>query len=178
MINIKHPTAVLCTAFCCITHAQVIATPDRFGDAARLVLPVAAAAVGVRVGDSEGLKELGYSILLAQGGTTALKQLVRSPRPDGTGLGFPSGHASLAFASAGFVHRRYGLLQALPLYGLAGLTAYSRVRTHHHFTKDVVGGAVVGTASSLLLTRPVGERAIAAVGYNSGGVKFIYSRSW
>ena len=73
---------------------------------------------------------------------------------------FPSGHATVAFAAAGF--STYLLLQGypnsawfLPLvvtdYGLAFLTASYRVYSGMHFATDVLAGAVIGTLCGFLL---------------------------
>ncbi len=73
---------------------------------------------------------------------------------------FPSGHATVAFAAAGF--STYLLLQGypnsawfLPLvvtdYGLAFLTASYRVYSGMHFVTDVLAGAVIGTLCGFLL---------------------------
>ena len=159
-------------------EAQVHATRDRLGDALQIVLPLAAAGLSFKNDDMEGLKEFGYSAALSQGTTEVLKHTVRSRRPDGTGLGFPSGHTSMAFVSAAFVQQRYGWGPALPMYGLAALTGYSRVHTHHHFVKDVVGGAAVGVASATWLTHPLGERTHAAVAYGGDGLALHVSHRW
>jgi membrane-associated phospholipid phosphatase len=158
--------------------AQVVARPDRLGDALQYVVPAAAAGLSLYQHDTDGLKELAYSLALSQGTTEALKRIVDSPRPTGSGRGFPSGHTSAVFASAAYVHERYGIQEALPFYALATLTAYSRVHTHHHFTKDVVGGAVVGVGSSFLLTHPLGPRSSASVGYGSDGVWARVASTW
>ena len=159
-------------------HAQVHARPDHIGDTLQYLVPAGAAGLALYEHDTEGLKELAYSLALSQGTTEVLKRAVDSPRPDGTGRGFPSGHTSAVFASAAFVHERYGVQMALPYYALATLTAYSRVHTHHHFTKDVVGGAAVGVGSSFLLTHPFGPRTSASVGYGSDGVWARFASSW
>jgi membrane-associated phospholipid phosphatase len=159
-------------------RGQVLATKDRAGDALRVLVPAAAAALTFYEEDREGLKELAYSFALSQGATEVLKRTVRSKRPDGSGMGFPSGHASGVFSAAAFVHERYGVAKAIPFYGLATLTAYSRVHRHHHFTRDVVGGAVVGIASSFLLTHPREGRASAGVGYGPEGVTLHFATSW
>jgi membrane-associated phospholipid phosphatase len=68
-------------------------------------------------------------------------RLARMPRHPS----FPSGHTASAFAFAsgvGHVLPR----EALPLYVLASLVAYSRVHTGVHFPADVVAGSVIGSA--------------------------------
>jgi membrane-associated phospholipid phosphatase len=160
------------------SFAQVQARPDRVGDTLQVVLPLAAAAYAWHQDDPEGLKSLGYSLALSQGTTEALKHLVHSRRPDGTGLGFPSGHASIAFASAGFIHARYGWQQALPFYGLSTWTAYSRVHTHHHFARDVIGGALIGTGASFLLTKRLNPSATASLHVQDHGVHLHFVTTW
>jgi membrane-associated phospholipid phosphatase len=68
-------------------------------------------------------------------------RLARMPRHPS----FPSGHTASAFAFAagvGHVLPR----EALPLYALATVVAYSRVHTGVHFPADVVAGSVIGSA--------------------------------
>jgi membrane-associated phospholipid phosphatase len=68
-------------------------------------------------------------------------RLARMPRHPS----FPSGHTASAFAFAtgvGSVLPR----EALPLYALASVVAYSRVHTGVHFPADVVAGSVIGSA--------------------------------
>jgi membrane-associated phospholipid phosphatase len=159
-------------------QAQVVAKPDHFGDAMQFILPATAAAISIGKEDTDGLKQFAYSALLSQGSTAILKNAVDSRRPNGTGQGFPSGHTSIAFASASFVHFRYGVGTALPLYVLAGLTAYSRVATHHHFTKDVIGGALIGTGSAYLLTHPLDKHTSVTLVPEFGGAQFSLNRTW
>ncbi len=75
---------------------------------------------------------------------------------------FFSGHASFAFAAATFsstlVTDIHGSSTASNLMwggtlGLAGLTAYARVRAGMHFPTDVLVGGVVGAAVGILLPR-------------------------
>lgn len=144
----------------------------------RILLPVAAAAMSVYRDDYAGLKELGYSVAVSQGATAVLKKTVHSERPDGTGEGFPSGHTSMAFASASYVHLRYGAQPAIPFYALAGLTAYSRVANRHHFAKDVVAGALLGSASAYLFTHRLGPQSVAAVVPAPHGVALHFASTW
>jgi membrane-associated phospholipid phosphatase len=68
-------------------------------------------------------------------------RLARMPRHPS----FPSGHTASAFAFAAGVSRVLPR-EALPLYALATLVAYSRVHTGVHFPADVVAGSVIGSA--------------------------------
>jgi membrane-associated phospholipid phosphatase len=60
--------------------------------------------------------------------------------------GFPSGHASQAFAMASAIsmHADNPWLGGVA-YGLAGLVGLARLETRDHYTSDVVAGALVGT---------------------------------
>lgn len=158
--------------------AQVVVRPDHFGDAMQYLLPAAAAAITLHHDDMDGLRQLGLSAALSQGTTEVLKAVANSPRPDGSGRGFPSGHVSIAFASASYVHQRYGVGSAVPMYALAGLTAASRVSTHHHFTKDVVAGALIGSGSAWMLTHRLGEDSTAMLLPVGHGAWLYYASTW
>jgi undecaprenyl-diphosphatase len=91
-----------------------------------------------------------------------LKRLFERPRPPVVdhavhplvavphSYSMPSGHATTAFATAvaiGLVHRRL----LAPLLVLASLIAFSRVWLGVHYLTDVVAGAAIGSAVSLIL---------------------------
>jgi membrane-associated phospholipid phosphatase len=161
-------TALAIVPFLCLAagaHAQVVAGKDRFSDLMRIGLPVAAAAVTLAKDDGEGFQQLAYSMALSAGSTELLKHGISSKRPDGTPHGFPSGHVSIAFTAATYMHQRYSLQWALPMYALATATAYQRVHTHNHYAKDVIGGAAVGVVSALMFTGRFSQRSAASVGY-------------
>jgi undecaprenyl-diphosphatase len=103
-----------------------------------------------------------------------VKQVGQRSRPDREGVGvpearhvtmptslsFPSGHSASAFAFAtGVAH---GLpVAGVPLHGLAGVVAYSRVHTGVHFPGDVVVGSMIGTVVAQLTLRAT-DRYLAA----------------
>jgi membrane-associated phospholipid phosphatase len=97
------------------------------------------------------------TVLVALVANTAVKQLVRRPRPDlGPDLpplaptissrSYPSAHATTSFAAAGAIS-----LPALPLYAAAGAMALTRPYLGVHYPSDVVAGAVLGRAIERLL---------------------------
>ena len=71
--------------------------------------------------------------------------------PMPTSLSFPSGHSASAFAFATGVGDRLPAV-AVPLHGLAGVVAYSRVHTGVHYPGDVVVGSLLGTGLAQLTT--------------------------
>ena len=159
-------------------QAQVVAQKDRFSDVMRIGLPVAAAAITLAKDDGEGFQQLAYSMALSAGSTEILKRAVNSKRPDGSPYGFPSGHVSLAFTAAAYVHQRYSLQMALPMYALATATAYQRVHTHNHYAKDAVGGAAVGVVSALMFTGRFSPHSTASLGYADKTLMVSYSTQW
>ena len=67
------------------------------------------------------------------------------------GSSFPSGHTSQAFAMATTLSlqcRKWYIV--VPLYAWAGCVGYSRMYLGKHYPSDVLAGAMVGAASSLL----------------------------
>jgi membrane-associated phospholipid phosphatase len=82
---------------------------------------------------------------------TAIKQVVRRPRPDlgpelpplaatVSSLSYPSAHAATSFAGAG------ALGGSLPLYAAAGAMALTRPYLGVHYPSDVLAGAALGWA--------------------------------
>jgi decaprenylphosphoryl-5-phosphoribose phosphatase len=82
---------------------------------------------------------------------TAVKQVVRRPRPDLgpelpplsstiSSLAYPSAHAATSFAAAG------ALGPSWPLYAAAGAMALTRPYLGVHYPSDVLAGAALGWA--------------------------------
>ncbi len=137
---------------------------------AAAILPGALYAAGLAI-DSKELRDVGRisyeSILLSGVITTSIKMIVGRARPYnnlGTRhfkmfnvkvdkfMSFPSGHTTVAFALATVFADRAGSVWAYPVfYTLALSTAYARIYKDKHWLSDVVGGAAIGTLSSLAL---------------------------
>jgi len=85
--------------------------------------------------------------------TLLLKYSINKKRPNGDNYAFPSGHSSITFQSASFLHFRYGIKYAFLPYLGAFYTAYSRVEAKQHDTTDVIAGALLGCLSSYIFTK-------------------------
>jgi membrane-associated phospholipid phosphatase len=94
-------------------------------------------------------------VLTALIANTAIKQVVRRPRPELgpelpplaptiSSLSYPSAHAATSFAAAG------ALGASAPLYAAAGLMALTRPYLGVHYPSDVVAGALLGWAVEAL----------------------------
>ncbi|MEO7767590.1 MAG: phosphatase PAP2 family protein [Ferruginibacter sp.] len=117
--------------------------------------------------NDQELKHRSYEVLIAIGiniiATDGLKAIFNRTRPSdeypgqvfvlttSKGHSFPSGHTSLAFATATsftLTYKKWCI--AVPAYLWAGCVGYSRMYLGKHYPSDVLGGAVVGAGSSLL----------------------------
>lgn len=90
----------------------------------------------------------GLSTVLATAMVLPLKKITHVQRPDHSGFNsFPSGHTTMAFASAEFMRQEYRDLS--PWYGVAGYAAAAatgalRLYNNKHWVSDVVAGAGFG----------------------------------
>ena len=76
--------------------------------------------------------------------STGLKVTLNRTRPDGGPYSFPSGHATVAFAAAGVIANRYGLLPGIIAEAAAGYVGLSRLQENKHYISDVVAGCLLG----------------------------------
>ncbi|MCV2371305.1 phosphatase PAP2 family protein [Roseateles oligotrophus] len=118
-------------------------------------MPAATLAYALWQEDYPGAWQFAGSFTLTLAATEVLKRSTRVTRPDQSNdQSFPSGHAARAFASATYLHRRYGFEQAWPSYLLAGYVGYTRVEANRHRWTDVLGAAAVAGVSSWWLVDP------------------------
>ena len=128
---------------------------EKNGDVLRTLIPVVAFSATFYKDDPEGRIQFYKSFFTNLGVTYGLKQIISKTRPNGEDNdSFPSGHSSVAFQGASFIHRRYGWKVAIPAYLGASYVAWSRVESDNHYTIDVVAGAAIGIASSFIFTKP------------------------
>jgi undecaprenyl-diphosphatase len=110
---------------------------------------------------------VGLAVLAADGLAGLVKAAVGENRPTEPGPlvtiphshSFPSGHTATAFAGAMMLS--YLVPRAAPaFFVLAAAIAYSRLYVGVHFPLDVVGGAVIGVATALLLLAVARRRSV------------------
>ena len=111
------------------------------------------------------------TILLAASAKNVLKALISRPRPYASGpggtpegdpealLGFPSGHSTIAWASAGeslylamkYPERRAFIALAIGEAILATSVSILRVASGEHNSGDVIAGAVIGASVGIII---------------------------
>jgi membrane-associated phospholipid phosphatase len=86
----------------------------------------------------------------------SLKSWTNVERPDGGEHSFPSGHTSMAFNMAHFMHKEYGELSpwySIGAYSCATAVGVMRVAKGAHWFSDVLVGAGIGMLSMELVYR-------------------------
>lgn len=142
-----------------------------FKSISRSALPISIAApivmysVGMIKKDSTIKKQaifIGETFLVNAFVTTALKQVVKRQRPFDTysdidqaisasSYSFPSGHTSIAFATATSLSMAYPKWYVItPSFIWAGAVGYSRMHLGVHYPSDVFAGAILGSGSAYL----------------------------
>ncbi len=160
-----------------VAHSQSCNDLRDLGDSLTVGLPVAAMALTALKRDGEGGIQLGRSMVLTGAGAGAFKAIGDKTRPDaGTGRqSFVSGHSAGGFIGASYLYTRYGKGWGIPAYGLAILTAYSRVCAQKHFADDVLGGALVAMMANWYSTSPVEGSGRLYPSFSSNGIELSFS---
>ncbi len=143
----------------------------------QIAIPTTAYGATYYMNDRDGAVEFTKSFSSTIALTYALKYSVDRERPNGHDHSFPSGHASVAFAGATFLHKRYGFLYSLPAYLGATYVGYSRVESENHYLSDVITGALIGSLSSYYFTSKYKNYEIKPV-TRKDGFGIILSKSW
>lgn len=121
--------------------------------------------------------DLIQSQIVAQSLTAAIKMSVGRTRPDGTQYSFPSGHASVSFATATVLQRNLGWKVGLPAYGFATYVAASRIQDKRHFLSDVTFGAAIGIVAGRSVTVGKGDAKFVvapSAAPGGGGISFTW----
>ena len=110
-----------------------------------------------RLRDEKKVSHFGMDLLRAQivcGAMTAgLKYATQRERPDqSNNHSFPSGHASVTFATATVIERHLGWKSSALGYTVASYVAASRLHDNRHWLSDVVFGSAVGIVSGRAVT--------------------------
>lgn len=84
--------------------------------------------------------------------TTSMKVGINRKRPDGAPYGFPSGHTSHAFTTAGVIRSHYGPWLGFLSGGIAAYIGVSRLQENKHYVSDVIGGAILGSYVAYKIT--------------------------
>lgn len=94
---------------------------------------------------------LGFDLLraqiLTQAFTYGIKYAVHRDRPTGECCAFPSGHASVTFATASVIERHFGYRASWPMFLIAGYVSASRLTDNRHYLSDVLFGSALGIAT-------------------------------
>ena len=115
--------------------------------------------------------------VVAEATTMAFKFAAGRTRPDGTPRSFPSGHASVTFASATVLQRHFGWKVGIPAYAVASYVAASRIQMKRHYLSDVAFGAALGIVAGRTVTVGRGDARFALgpmAAPGGGGVAFTW----
>jgi len=124
--------------------------------------------IGGAIANDKGMREnaayIASSAAINLGLTLLIKQFEKRRRPyirnlefipvyKETYYSFPSGHASSSFSAATALSMAYPKWYVIaPSFLWAGSVSYSRVYLGVHYPSDIVGGAMLGTATSLSMS--------------------------
>lgn len=171
--GIRRAATVL--ALCAATSSSWADGNKRAGDVLSWAMPAGVAAYELVQGEREGALQFGKAFAVTLGAAAVLKHTVHEERPDHSDNdAFPSGHAARAFSAATYVHRRYGVESALPMYLAATYVGWTRVHADQHRWGDVLGGAALSAAATWWLVDPKDNARVTVlplIGPRAAGVE-------
>lgn len=152
--NTAYLFLILLLLWCSISNAQN-KNIETAGDIFLFAVPAVSLGTTLVLKDKAGSWQFTKAFLTNAAVTYGLKVALNKPRPYNNGdNAFPSGHTSITFQGASFIHRRYGFKYSVPVYLVAGFTAFSRIDAQKHDGWDLLAGAVVGIGSTYIFTTP------------------------
>ena len=168
--------SVLALAGAPTAQAQSCQDLRDLGDDLRIALPLTAFGLTWLKGDADGAFQYARQLAATGVGTGLFKAVGDKTRPDArtSRESFVSGHVSSVMSGASFIYTRYGKWLGVPAYGLAGVTAYSRVCAQKHFDDDVLGGTMVALMSNWYFTSPHPETTQITPSFTSNGVEISW----
>jgi membrane-associated phospholipid phosphatase len=172
----KLVAALLPTALAALAGAALASDglESQAGDVLSAALPAATLVVELWRGEWTGAKQFAEATFVTVATTELLKHVTHVERPGGgDDRAFPSAHAAWAFSPATYVHRRYGLADAWPLYALATYVGYTRVHADEHTWADVAGAAGISALSSWWLVDP--KQPAPAVAWDRHHVTIVWN---
>jgi len=113
--------------------------------------------------------------LVSQALTMGLKVSFQRDRPDGTSLGFPSGHTSMSFATATVLQKHYGWKVGVPAFAVATYVGASRIQTGRHYASDVAFGAALGIMAGHTVTLGRAWTVAPMASAGGGGVALTWT---
>lgn len=123
------------------------------GTGIAIALPVIAAGITAYKRDWTGTAELAATTVATVGTAFALKQVIRSRRPDGSDFeSFPSDTTALGASGSSFLFRRYGWQYGLPAFAASQFVSYSRVQADKHHWYDTLASSVIAFGYASVLT--------------------------
>lgn len=135
-----------------------------------------------RLFDAPKVSHFGMDLLQAQIMSELLVEPIKfatgRQRPDASNHhSFPSGHASVTFATATVIERHLGWRRSILGYTIASYVAASRLHDNRHYLSDVVFGAAVGSIAGRTVVHHASDYWTFTPVSVPGGVAILASRT-
>jgi membrane-associated phospholipid phosphatase len=145
---------------------------EEIGDYFQVIIPAYAVGMTIKESDYTGTKQFLCNFGAMEANIAILKSVTNEDRPDHSdNNSFPSGHTAAAFAGATFIHKRYGIKQAIIPYLMAGFVGYSRIEARKHHFHDVAAGAAISGLWTWALVDEESDVRLS-VGTDGAGLSF------